>query len=66
MRYMGDLDPTVRATLIATGPSLSDADASTLLEVVDQSQYGSKQRWMRMGIGAAIGLAVGFVLTRKR
>jgi len=63
---MGDLDPTVKATLIAQGSNLSDGDASTLLEVVDQSQYGSKQRWMRMGIGAAIGLGVGFLLAKAK
>lgn len=80
MRYMGDvltdalngpMDPSVKAAFLAQAPTFSDARAKDILEVVDASPYGKRQKLVRIGAGAAAGLLVGLALakltrTRKR
>jgi hypothetical protein len=80
MRYMGDptseiqtsffqpgssgLDAAARAQLLALAPSLPEDRAEFLAELNDATPYGKRQRWIRMGIGAACGVVLGLALGR--
>ncbi len=69
MRYMGDLstgtlDETTKRQLLALAGNMTDGQASDLAEVVDATSFGQRQRWTRMGIGAALGVVVGVIGSR--
>lgn len=83
MRFMGDasasvtffqpganaLDPAMKAQLLAAASSMPDDRASDLADLSDATPYGSRQRLIRIGIGAGLGLVVGLVVgraTKKR
>lgn len=58
------LDPLVKAQLLALAPGVPDAQASDLLDFVDATHLGKQQKFMRIGIGAAGGLVLGFALCK--
>lgn len=77
MRYMGDpltdllnvsipvLDPTAKAAAVAKAGQVDDAHAQDMLDVVDATPLGKKTKYMRIGLGAAAGLVVGFLVAKK-
>lgn len=72
MRYIGaatdlfgsQLDPALKAQLLIAAQGMPDAQAEDLADLSDATPYGSKQRWIRMGIGAGVGLVAGLVVGR--
>ncbi|HVH45008.1 MAG TPA: hypothetical protein VM925_21795 [Labilithrix sp.] len=58
------LDPTVKANLMPYAKTMPDDRARDLLDLSDATPYGTRQRFVRMGIGAAAGLVLGLVLGR--
>ncbi len=62
----GGMDPNTKALLVAQAPSLSENAGHDLTDISDATSYGSRQKLLRYGIGAAVGLAVGFFAFRKR
>lgn len=70
MRYLGALGPSLfanlppegRARVLTEAPSMSDEDATFLLEVVDRTDVGSRSKLTRIGIGAGAGLAAGLLV----
>ncbi len=57
-------DPAARAQLIAQASQLPDDKAELLLECVDASAYGGRQKLIRIGGGVAGGLVLGFLVAR--
>jgi hypothetical protein len=55
------LTPAQRAELIAD-LNARPADVDTMIAIIDESEPGSKAKWMRYGIGAAAGLVVGVIV----
>jgi hypothetical protein len=58
----GPLDPAAKAAFLAMAPNVPDDQAQDLLDFVDATDLGKKQKLMRIGMGAAGGLLVGAVL----
>lgn len=79
MRYdnrMGDVAPNLfgggffpnegaKAQALAMAPQMTDGQAGDLLEVVDATNLGSRTKWMRYGLGAAVGIVVGAVVASR-
>lgn len=55
------MDPALKARMMAEAANVDDAKGRDLLDIAEASRYGARQRWVRMGIGAGVGLLVGFV-----
>jgi ElaB/YqjD/DUF883 family membrane-anchored ribosome-binding protein len=69
MRYMGDvslatMDQATKSQLLALAPMMTDGQAQDIAEIVEATNYGKNQRWLRLGIGAAFGLVLGVVGSR--
>lgn len=58
------IDPAKKAQFLQIAATMPDDRASDLAEIVDATPYGGRLKWVRYGIGAAIGAAAGvFILT---
>lgn len=79
MRYMGDvasevlfqvngaaLDPNVKATLLGQASVMPDPRARDLLDLSDATPYGARMKYIRFGLGAAVGVLVGVALGRAK
>lgn len=55
------LTPEARATIVGQVQSMRDDDVSFMLDVLETHPAGRRAKYVRLGIGAAIGLAVGVV-----
>lgn len=55
------MDPTLKAQMIAQAPNLPDAQAQDLFDVADATTVGQREKWMRIGLGAAGGILLGVV-----
>lgn len=55
------MDPTLKAQMIAQAPNLPDNQAQDLFDVADATTVGQREKWMRLGIGAAGGILLGVV-----
>lgn len=72
MRYMGDpttdfaaaMSQATKDSLLAYARTMPDDRAADLQDVCDATAYGGRTKWIRMGLGAAAGLAAGVVLGR--
>lgn len=58
------LDPSVKANMLAAAPSVPDATARDLLEVVEATPYGKKQRTIRIAAAVGAGLLLGFLAAK--
>lgn len=56
------LDAEDLAVIVSNADLLSDEQAAGLAEVADATGYGKRQKFVRIGIGAAIGLTVGVIV----
>jgi hypothetical protein len=60
----GPLDPLVKAQLLALAPNIPDDQAQDLLDFVDATQLGKRTKMMRIGLGLAGGVVLGFVVAK--
>lgn len=58
------LDPSTKAALLQLAPSMPDANARDLADIVDKTGFGSRQRLIRYGLGAAGGFVLGVVVAK--
>jgi ElaB/YqjD/DUF883 family membrane-anchored ribosome-binding protein len=63
---VGPMDPTLKAQMLAQMPGLSDEKGHDMLDLADATNYGKRQRWIRIGGGAAAGLVLGLLLASLR
>ncbi len=58
------IDPAKKAQFLQLAATMPDDRASDLADIVDATPYGNRQKWIRYGLGALAGAALGvFVLT---
>ena len=57
-------DPVVRSRMMQLAPDLSETDGEFFADFADATKVGGKRKLVRLGIGAAVGLAVGFGLCK--
>lgn len=57
-------DPLVRSRMMQLAPDLNDTDGEFFSDFADATKVGGKRKLVRLGIGAAVGLAVGFGLCK--
>ena len=60
----GPMDPTQKALLMSQAPSVDDAMARDLGDIVDATPEGHRTMLLRFGIGGVVGLAVGYGLAK--
>ncbi len=58
------MDPAVKAAMLVQAATAPDYIAEDLADIADATPYGKQQRYVRMGLGAALGLVVGVVACR--
>lgn len=58
----GPLDPLVKAQLLALAPNIPDDQAQDLLDFVDATHVGKNAKMMRIGLGLAGGVVLGFAI----
>lgn len=56
------IDADDLAFIVANADLLSDEQGAALSQVSDATSFGTRQKFVRLGIGAAIGLALGVVV----
>ncbi len=57
-------DPALRARMMGLAPALGEEESLFFADFADANPEGKKRKWVRVGIGAAGGLALGFVLAK--
>lgn len=56
------IDPNAKAQLMAQASTLPDGYASELCDVCEATPYAKRWTMIRYGIGAALGLGLGYVV----
>lgn len=61
---LGPIDPNVKAQLVTEATTLPDSEAQDILDISDATPLGHRTMVMRYGIGAGVGLVLGFVIAK--
>ena len=57
-------DPALRARMMSMAPMLGAEEALFFADFADANAEGKRRKWVRVGIGAAGGLALGVILAK--